>query len=761
MKKALSIILAITLLASLFSFTVSANGYDNSLVLYYSFENGSTATVGADAESYNVSFSSNEGIIGKAVYMDGNSSYLKLPSDLNKSLGGDFTVSTWAKFDSLNWWMRVFDFGANDKSYAFLGLSAPNDLRYALLTDGTAGELNMTATGVVKEKEWHHFTLVRENKVMKLYVNGILYAESATFGDNTPCDIENSLNYIGKSQFSADPYFHGYIDEFKVFNKALTDKDIIENMATGIKSEYASYIPATAQLYDGKEVKENITLPVFENETTAIAWSSGNEAVISPEGTVTRGEEDTNVTLTATVITNGDRSEFSYTVFVPATTNVDARITVDATKKGVDINPDMIGLFFEDINYAADGGLYAELVQNRSFEAVNAQWDAIPDPIPDYAWSFSSLPTFSNDNPLNENNTTFLRFINPGKLTIFKNACYEGFPVSAGEKFDFSVFLRANGDYEVQIMVTLLEGDRIVGRTFIEDVSAEWAKYEREITAISSCSNATVQITILNGMSGSLDFDMVSLFPQNTWMNRKNGLRSDLVQMLKDLHPGFLRFPGGCIIEGYNLSNRYSWKDTVGPVEERKENWNRWQMHTGGDGRYAYCQSYGLGFYEYFLLCEDIGAFPLPVVNVGIGCQYQTGDTSSMEDLYSIYIQDALDLIEFANGDVDTNWGALRASMGHSEPFNLEYIGIGNEQWETDSVNFFERYEAFQEEITALPNVLECHHIAGPADYLLKVLVQDMADMEDFLSYKLKDMTGVATAETMFALSTLKEEYTV
>lgn len=714
MKKVLSLILALILILSLYPFSVYAQGFtDDALILYYSFEDGSNATVGEAAEAFNVSFTQN-GVNGKAVYMDGNSSYLKLPSDINKALGGNFTISTWAKFDNLNWWMRIFDFGANDKSYAFLGLSAPNDLRYALLTDKTGLELNMTSIGTVSEQQWLHFTLVRENSTMKLYVNGVLKAESTAFKDNSPADIDNAVSYIGKSQFSADPYFNGHIDEFKIFNRSLSENEIIENMSTGIKTDFASIIAQSAQLYDGLVVKESLSLPTFENSSTSLHWSSNNEAVIESNGTVIRGEADTEVTLTAVVVTNGDTTEFPYTIYVPAKNNVNAIISVDATKKGVDINPDMIGLFFEDINYAADGGLYAELIQNRSFEAVNAQWDANPKPIPDYAWSFSSRPTFTKESPLNENNTTYISFINPDKLTAFSNACYEGFPVKSGEKFNFSAFIRAKGEYKGQIMVTLLEGDRILGRTFVDNLTDEWTKYEKEITAVSSAKNATVKITVLDAMEGSLDFDMVSLFPQNTWMNRKNGLRADLVQMLKDLHPGFLRFPGGCIIEGHSLSNRYSWKDTVGPVEARKENWNRWQLHTGGDGRYAYCQSYGLGFYEYFLLCEDIGAFPLPVVNVGIGCQYQTGDVSSMEDLYSIYIQDALDLIEFANGSTDTKWGALRAEMGHSEPFNLEYIGIGNEQWETDRVNFFERYEAFEEEIHKVYPDIKLIATSGP-----------------------------------------------
>lgn len=701
MKKVLSIILSLTLLLSFVPTLSQAESYEDNLILYYSFDNGGVADVGQEVQSFNVSFSSTDSVSGSSVYMDGNSSYLQLTSDLNESLSEDFTISTWVKFESLNYWMRVFDFGANDKSYAFLGLSAPNDLRYALLSDKTAAELNMTAAGVVSEDTWAHYTLVRKEETMYLYVNGVLVQQSKAFGDNSPSDIVNSLNYIGKSQFSADPYFHGLIDEFKVFDAALSDSEIVKNMLSGIKTDFASYAPLHANIFDGKEVKADLKLISFETDETTLIWSTSDESVISAEGVVNRDEAlDKEVTLTATVITGEDTNSFDYTVLVPAVNSVDALITVNANSKGVDINPDMIGLFFEDINYAADGGLYAELVQNRSFEATNAQWDGVPDPIPAYTWTVnSSNHSYVTDGGLNENNPTFLRLINPSALDSFSNACYSGFPAERGEKFDFSVFLRADSEYNGKIMITITEGEKIIGRSFLENVSTDWEKYETVITAVADADNATVKITLLDSAEGTFDIDMVSLFPQNTWMNRKNGLRADLVQMLKDLHPGFLRFPGGCIIEGYNLSNRYSWKDTVGPVEERKENWNRWQLHTGGDGRYGYCQSYGLGYYEYFLLCEDIGAFPLPVVNVGIGCQYQSGDTSSMEELYSIYIQDALDLIEFANGDVDTVWGSVRASMGHPEPFNLEYIGIGNEQWETDRVNFFERYEAFEQAI--------------------------------------------------------------
>lgn len=717
MKKFLSLVLSAVMLFPVFPCGVFAFE-DDSLILYYSFDNGAAADVGSDAESFGVSFSE-ESVSGKSAFFDGGSSYLKLSSDINGALGGDFTVSAWVKVEEPNWWMRIFDFGEDTSSYAFLALSSPTDIRYALLTDETKSELNMTALNCVEDGKWLNLTLVREGTVMKLYTNGALAVSSKAFGENTPADIENAQNYIGKSQFN-DPYFHGYIDEFKVFSKALSDTEVISNMADGIKIDYASYVVNTVGLSDGMTAKENLNLITFETENAALAWSSSDESVISPEGVVSRGDEDASVTLTAAVTLGDETAYFPYIITVPAVSSVDAKIAINAARKGVDINPEMVGLFFEDINYAADGGLYAELVQNRSFEAVNAQASVTnPAPIPSYAWTTSvkNSAAYLSSEPLNENNTTYLRIFDPSALDSISNACYSGFSVTAGQKFDFSMYAKKNGELTGQILVSIFDGEKVIGRAYISNISSDWSKYEAEITATEAASNAVLKITILGSSSKNsyIDFDMISLFPQDTWMNRKNGLRADLVQMLKDFHPGFLRFPGGCIVEGYSLENRYSWKDTVGPVEERKENWNRWQMHTSGDGRYAYCQSYGLGFYEYFLLCEDIGAQPLPVVNVGIGCEYQAGDTSSMEELYSVYIQDALDLIEFANGDPAANeWAALRAEMGHPEPFNLEYIGIGNEQWETSNVNFFERYEAFEKEIHAKYPEMKLIATSGP-----------------------------------------------
>ncbi|MCD8048212.1 MAG: Ig-like domain-containing protein [Clostridia bacterium] len=717
MKKFLSLALAFVLAFSTLPIFAQAEAAPEPF-LYYSFDNAETVDTGDfTVSNTGVTFSDEESVSGSAAYFDGNSSYLELVGDITSYLDDDFTVSTWVRVDSPNWWMRIFDFGT-ESAYAFLGLYDTTDLRYALLTDETGYEINVTADDTVEDGAWMHVALVRSGNTVKIYKNGVLSASSVDFGEHTPSEVTEGNNYLGKSQFSSDAYFKGYIDEFKIYAAALTDEQVLDSMGDGVKEEFAEYLTIPSGVTGDMTTKKDLDLVSFEGEHASLTWTSSDETVISSTGEVSRGDETKTVTLTATITINGEEYVYNYVVTVPATNSVDTEINIDAASRGVDINPDMIGIFFEDINYAADGGLYAELVQNRSFEALDAQSNQTdPTPIPSYAWTIDADYSFLSDDPLNENNTTYLRISSPSENVTITNACYDGISAELGDKFDFSVFARADSDFEGKIVVTLVENGKTVGKTYVEEITSEWAKYEVEMTATSDMDNALLCLSFeTDGDNQYIELDMISLFPQDTWMNRKNGLRADLVQMLKDLHPGFLRFPGGCIVEGYTLENRYSWKDTIGPVEARKENWNRWQTHTSGDGRYGYCQTYGLGFYEYFLLCEDIGAFPLPVLNVGIACQYQSGETSSEEDLYSIYIQDALDLIEFANGDPETSeWAAIRAEMGHPEPFNLEYIGIGNEQWETDSVNFYERYEAFEEAIHAQYPEIKLIATSGPS----------------------------------------------
>lgn len=358
-------------------------------------------------------------------------------------------------------------------------------------------------------------------------------------------------------------------------------------------------------------------------------------------------------------------------------------LTIKAGTPVAPIQSTMWGLFFEDINFAADGGIYAELVKNRSFEFYKPLmgWEKKGE---EYVGQVQVLTGRNEENP------RFLRLeLMQGKTLEFVNEGFRGMGIVSGENYNFSV-LANQLKGESAVVVELVDSvQHILGSASVKGISGAWKKYETKIAATATNPKAKLRLKITG--TGILDLDMVSLFPEHTWKNRKNGLRSDLVQKLADLKPGFIRFPGGCIVEGHELATRYQWKKTVGPVENRHQIVNRWNSEFSYRNAPDYFQSYGLGFFEYFLLAEDIGAAPLPILNCGMACEFNTSELVALEDL-DPYIQDVIDLIEFANGPVTSKWGKLRAEMGHPETFNLKMIGIGNEQWGTQYV---ERLEIF------------------------------------------------------------------
>jgi len=380
-----------------------------------------------------------------------------------------------------------------------------------------------------------------------------------------------------------------------------------------------------------------------------------------------------------------------------AQTNV---MDINTKKVGAKVQDTMYGLFFEDINYAADGGLYGELVKNRSFEF----------PQNFMGWQVFGNVTLKNDGPF-ERCPHYVELKAPNhkeRRTGIQNEGYFGIGVVKGEEYRFSVWAKApkgNTSIRVQLIdqYTMGEHQEFVEQT-LDVTSADWKKYEIVLKASETQKKANLRI-FLKG-ENPVCLEHVSLFPVNTFKNRQNGLRRDVAQALADVHPGILRFPGGCIVEGTDLESRYQWKNTIGPVENRPLNQNRWE-HTF-DYRYYpdYYQSYGLGFFEFFQFSEDIGAEPLPVLNVGMACQFQNWDDESAHvpmDQLDPYIQDCLDLIEFANGNVNTTWGKKRAEMGHPEPFNMKYIGVGNEQWDT---LYYKRLTPFVKAIRAkYPNI--------------------------------------------------------
>ena len=385
-------------------------------------------------------------------------------------------------------------------------------------------------------------------------------------------------------------------------------------------------------------------------------------------------------------------------------------ISVDAAHPGAQISPSMFGIFFEDINFAADGGLYPELIKNRSFEfqqplagwhevlGVSAQGLDRPK---------GELGTHTED-PLNASNPHYLRarVYEPGYA--FWNAGFRGIGVESGAEYRFSAYVRSDGPKSIHATLTDAGGHEL-GSGTLQGFDGQWKHYETVIRMNATEQHARLNLVI--GETGHLDLDMVSLYPVDTWKHRPNGLRKDLVQLLYDLHPGFLRFPGGCIVEGRLLATRYRWKTTVGDIAERRTIVNRWNDEFDTRPAPDYFQSFGLGFYEYFQLAEDIGAQPLPILNCGMACQFNSSETAALDELDE-YVRDALDLIDFANGPATSPWGKLRAQMGHPEPFHLTMIGVGNEQWGS---RYVDRYKVFAAALKAQHPEIKLVVAAGPA----------------------------------------------
>jgi alpha-N-arabinofuranosidase len=385
-------------------------------------------------------------------------------------------------------------------------------------------------------------------------------------------------------------------------------------------------------------------------------------------------------------------------------------ISVDAAHPGAAISSTMFGIFFEDINFAADGGLYPERVKNRSFEFQEplTGWHEI------LGLSSKGLDQpkgeldVRTDDPLNKSNPHYLRVrvYEPGYG--FWNSGFRGIGLESGAEYRFSAYVRSSGPKAMRATLTDGSGHQIgIGK--LEGFDEHWKRYETVIRMDSTVQRA--QLNLFVDEVGNLDVDMVSLFPADTWKQRPNGLRKDLVQLLSDLHPGFLRFPGGCIVEGRQLATRYRWKTTVGDISQRQTIINRWNDEFDQKPAPDYFQSFGLGFYEYFQLAEDIGAEPLPILNCGMACQFNSSETAGLNQLDE-YVRDALDLIDFANGPATSPWGKIREQMGHPEPFHLKMIGVGNEQW---GPRYVERYKVFAAALKAQHPEIKLVVAAGPA----------------------------------------------
>jgi alpha-N-arabinofuranosidase len=379
----------------------------------------------------------------------------------------------------------------------------------------------------------------------------------------------------------------------------------------------------------------------------------------------------------------------------------DVTIRVNTAEPSHRISPRLIGVFFEDINFGADGGLSAELVKNGSFD--------IGPSLMGWKTEGEGLSvTVERDASLSAANPSYLRLRGEGQGAIV-NSGYRGIGVHADAPLFIGFYGRSEADKSAELTATLVaeDGTKLAEERFKIEGS-DWRRHESKITPTKTFAKARLEFRISG--AGPVDLDVVSLSPVATWRDRPRGLRRDIVELLADLKPAFFRFPGGCIVEGSQLKNRYQWKTTIGPPEERRSLVNRWNTEFAHRLTPDYYQSFALGFFEYFQLSEDIGAEPLPIISCGMACQFNSGELVPLEELQP-YIQDALDLIEFANGPIDSEWGAKRAAMGHPEPFNLRLLGVGNEQWGPE---YFERYERFAEVLQREHPEIELVSTSGP-----------------------------------------------
>lgn len=405
-------------------------------------------------------------------------------------------------------------------------------------------------------------------------------------------------------------------------------------------------------------------------------------------------------------------------------------ISIDNSAAGIPVQDTMYGLFFEDINYGADGGLYAELVKNRSFEFDQ----------PLMGWKTFGKVSVREDGPF-DRCPHYVRISNadhPVRWSGLENEGFFGMGIEEGKEYRFSVWARtapfghAKGRKAAKpaakevISVHLCSPgtwgeQQNFASGYIEVVSGEWKKYEIVLKAPKTDPKAVLRVFLESWGEDDtyrtdccVDLEHISLFPVDVFNGDENGMRKDIAQTLADLTPGVLRFPGGCVVEGTDLENRYQWKNSVGPVENRPININRWNYATYDRMFPDYYQSYGLGFYEFFRFAEELGAEPLPVISCGMACQFQNDPEdhphADIKDLQP-YIDDALDLIEFANGPADSRWGKVRAEMGHPKPFGLKFLAVGNEQWGPE---FVERLELFIKQIRAKYPEIQLIGSSGP-----------------------------------------------
>lgn len=629
-------------------------------------------------------------------------SYVQIPETVLDGLS-EVTVATWVYFywDPLNYWSRIFDIGKGTNAYTFVAKGGRASYGAAIDNVNYFSDIDAPtyADGV-----WTHIAVSYKKNCFSYYVNGLLYDTAEKNLPDLSLLSPAACAYIGKSQYAADACLTADIDEFRIYGKAMSESEIQNVMKDNMDDQ--AVVDRVYEILDigsTTGITNNLDLPSSAPFGATVTWASDDQETISSQGVVnTEGEGIKTATLTATISYGNCTREKPFYVSVIAHSGNAYVVNIDCADQLFKLSDTFSAAFFED-TITLDGGLCAELIENSSFE--------FNDPKESWQLTGSENGTFSFEigdiSPLNDNNPHYATLsLEGGDWARLSNDGFYNMTIKEDALYDLSFFARTSSDLSKGVSVCLRDafGNKISDTLTFADLTDEFTEYSGTLHATVDCYKAKLCIEIEEDCQ--IDLDMVSLFKQSDFKGIKNVFNEDLVKYLADLNPKALRFPGGCLIEGYStdgstLESYNNWKYSVGKREERKVVANRW-------GGY---QSNTVGYHEYFLLCEALGAEPIPVVNAGMSCQivgaaYSANDTTyycPLDELESTFVQDALDLIEYANGDENTYWGRIRIESGHPQPFGLKYLAIGNEQW---GDKYFERFAIFERVIKeAYPDI--------------------------------------------------------